>query len=92
MSGRLGRSSEFIGKTVADNLLEDILSGATVDRFAADQLILYAALAEGESVYKIPFMNEHIDSNLWLIQEILGADVTIKDNDIKIKGIGFQKK
>ncbi|MGB3111841.1 MAG: RNA 3'-terminal phosphate cyclase, partial [Candidatus Omnitrophota bacterium] len=35
MAGKLGRTSEYIGKYVAKSLLEDINSGATVDRFAA---------------------------------------------------------
>ena len=44
-AGKRGRSSEEIGRHVARCLLEDLGSGAAVDRFAADQLILFAALA-----------------------------------------------
>lgn len=90
MAGKPGRTSEEIGKKVAHNLLEDIKSGATVDRFAADQLILYAALAEGESAYLIPRMTAHIDSNLYLVEKILGAKTFLKDNLLKIKGIGLE--
>jgi RNA 3'-phosphate cyclase len=92
MSGKLGRAAEFIGRSVADHLLEDIRSGATVDRFAADQLVLYAGLAEGESEYVIPFMNDHIDSNLWLIKKILGAKVILKGNHLKIHGVGITRQ
>ncbi|MGA1841435.1 MAG: RNA 3'-terminal phosphate cyclase [bacterium] len=92
MPGRLGRSAEFIGRSVANNLLDDIRSGATVDRFAADQLVLYAGLAEGESEYIIPFMNDHIDSNLWLIKKILGAKVILKGNYLKIHGAGILRQ
>jgi len=88
MAGKLGRSAESIGTAVAGNLLEDIRSGATVDRFAGDQLILYAALAEGESRYVIPAMNDHVDANLWLVQEILGAQASIQGRDLRIRGIG----
>jgi RNA 3'-terminal phosphate cyclase (ATP) len=92
MSGKLGRTAEFIGRSVANNLMEDIQSGATVDRFAADQLVLYAGLAEGESQYIIPFMNDHIDANLWLINKILSAKVTLKDNHLKIRGVGIGRQ
>lgn len=88
MAGRLGRTSEEIGKRVASNLLQDLDSGATVDRFTADQLILYAALADGESEYIIPGMSDHVDSNLWLAQKILGAKISLKDRSLKIEGVG----
>lgn len=87
MAGKLGRTSEEIGKRVACNLLEDLDSGATVDRFTADQLILYAALAEGESEYIIPRMSDHIDSNIWLAEKLLGSKISLKGKSLKIKGI-----
>lgn len=86
MAGRLGRTSEEIGRRVAHNLLEDIESGATVDRFTADQLILYATLADGESEYIIPRMSDHIDSNIWLAEKLLGARISLKGKSLKIKG------
>jgi len=91
MAGKLGRRAEDIGKYVARSLLEDIDSGATVDRFTADQLILYAALAEGESEYIIPGMSGHIDSNIWLVESILGAKVSWKGKGLRIKGRGLGK-
>lgn len=90
MAGKLGRSSEKIGRYVAKTLLEDLNSKATVDRFLADQLIIYAGLADGTSEYIIPKMTDHIESNLWLVQEIIGAKTTIKENYLKIEGIGFK--
>jgi RNA 3'-terminal phosphate cyclase (ATP) len=88
MAGKIGRTSEEIGRQVAGNLLEDLDSGATVDRHLADQLIIYAALANGESEYIIPRMTGHIDSNLWLVKDILGAEVSLKGNHLRIKGVG----
>ncbi len=88
MAGKVGRSSGEIGRCVARHLLEDLASGATVDRFIADQIIIYAALGNGESQYIFPTITEHIESNLWLIKEILGAEISIERNLLKIKGIG----
>jgi RNA 3'-terminal phosphate cyclase (ATP) len=89
-SGKLGRTSENIGERVANMLLEDLSTGATVDRHTADQLILYAALASGTTQYIIPRMTEHIDTNLWLIKKILGANFKLKHNQLTIHGIGFK--
>jgi len=89
MAGKLGRSAEFIGREVAKNLIEDLESGATVDRHLADQLIPFCALAEGESKYLIPRMTEHIETRLWLVEKMLGAETEVKDNLIRIKGVGL---
>lgn len=70
--------------------MEDVNTGATVDRYIADQVIIYAGLAEGISRYSIPRITEHIETNLWLIEEFLGARTKISDNlIIEIEGIGF---
>ena len=91
MAGKLGRRAEEIGKYVARSLLEDINSKATVDRFAADQLLLYAALADGESEYIIPRMSEHIDSNIWLVEKILNAKISLKGKSLLIRGVGLER-
>lgn len=88
-AGAPRRSAESIGETVARMLLADLDSGATVDRHLADQLILYAALAEGESRYRIPSVTDHVESNLWLVEEILGASWEIRGNLLVIRGIGY---
>lgn len=88
MAGKLRRSAEFIGRQTAMNLIEDLMTGATVDRFLADQLIPYTALAEGWSSYLFPRMTDHIESRLWLIEEIIGAKTEVKDNLVNIKGTG----
>jgi RNA 3'-terminal phosphate cyclase (ATP) len=89
MAGRPGRRSESIGQRVARQLAEDLNSGATVDRHLADMLILFCALADGESIYVIPHMTEHIETNLWLTTTILGAEYRIEGNTIRINGIGY---
>jgi RNA 3'-terminal phosphate cyclase (ATP) len=89
MAGKLGRSSEVIAQSVVEGLLADIATGAAVDRFAADQLIVFAGLASGQSRYMVPRLTDHIESNLWLIEKILGAGTEFKENLICIDGIGF---
>jgi RNA 3'-terminal phosphate cyclase (ATP) len=88
-AGRRGRSSESIGRYVAQNLVEDIKTGAVVDRYTADQLIIYAGLAHGITWYSVPRITEHVETNLWLIEEFLGTKTKIGGNLIEIEGIGF---
>ena len=89
MAGAPRRPAEFIGKRVAENLIDVLETDATVDKHLADQLIPFAALAEGWSAYSIPEMTEHIEARLWLVEEILGAKTEVKNKLIRIKGIGY---
>lgn len=89
-AGRPGRSSESIGRYVAQGFIEDVKTGAAVDRYLADQLIIYAGLAQGITRYSVPRITEHIETNLWLIEEFLGAKTKIRGNLIEIEGIGFK--
>jgi len=91
MAGKLRRTAEFIGKQTAKGLIKDLDSGATVDRHLADQIIPFAALAEGWSAYLIPKMTEHIQTRLWLVEEILGVKTEVIGNLVRIKGIGYQR-
>lgn len=88
-AGKRGRSSEEIGRYVAESLLDDLDGGATVDRFLADQLILFSALADGVSEYRVPRITDHIESNIWLVREILGVNTEITGNHLRIEGMGF---
>jgi RNA 3'-terminal phosphate cyclase (ATP) len=88
-AGRPGRSSESIGRYVAERFIEDVNTGAVVDRYIADQLIIYAGLAEGVTRYLVPRITEHVETNLWLIEEFLGARIKIDGNLLEINGVGF---
>lgn len=91
MAGRRGRSSEEIGRYVSKTLIEDLESGATVDRYLADQVILFAALAQGTSEYLIPRMTDHVDTNLWLVERF-GAKTEIEGQRVRIQGIGHKRE
>ncbi len=89
-AGAPGRRSEAIGRFVAHHLLEDLRTGATLDRFAADQIIPFAALAEGASSFRIPSVTEHVETSAWLAKEFLGAEVRVEDHVLSVNGSGFR--
>jgi RNA 3'-terminal phosphate cyclase (ATP) len=90
MAGARGRSAEFIGKETARMLMEDLGSGATVDRHAADQLIPFCALAEGQSAFVVPRITDHVEARLWLAEKILQARTEVQGKRITIHGIGYR--
>jgi len=79
--GELGKPSEVVGREAAQNLLAEIESGATIDAHLADMLVLYVALAEGESVYLSRALTDHLETNIWLAQEILGVKFQVSRVD-----------
>jgi RNA 3'-terminal phosphate cyclase (ATP) len=87
-AGARGRSSESIGRFVAEALLADLARGATVDRHMADQLVLFAALVEGTSRYLVPSQTDHLASNLWLASQF-GARAVLQGQQVSIEGLGF---
>ena len=88
-AGARGRRAEGIGRRVARQLIEDLSTGATVDRSLADQVIPFAALSEGESRFLVPEVTGHIESNAWLVRKFLGAEVRTEGNLMSILGVGF---
>jgi RNA 3'-terminal phosphate cyclase (ATP) len=88
-AGKQGRRSESIAAFVVKSLIEDLNSGATMDRHLADQFIIFAALADGTTEYTIPMSTDHVASNLWLVEKILGAKAERNGNLLRIHGMAF---
>ena len=87
-AGAPHRRAESIGARVARQLLEDIASQATIDRYASDQIIPYAALASGTSRFTVPFITEHMETGAWLASVFLGAGVRAENQALLISGHG----
>jgi RNA 3'-terminal phosphate cyclase (ATP) len=90
-AGAFGRSSEAIGAFVANAFLEDLRSGATVDRHVADQLVIFAALANGTSRYIAPRETAHLATNLWLIGQF-GARGAVVRRQVVVDGLALTRE
>jgi len=71
--GELRKPSETVGGEAAENLLLEIEAKATVDVHLADMLVPYMALAKDKSVFLTRSITDHLETNMWLAQEILGV-------------------
>ena len=69
---------EVLGETAESEKCRFLVQGTIY----ADILVPYVALAEGKSVYLTRAMTAHLETNIWLTQEILGTkfQVTKKGN------------
>ncbi len=66
-----GVRAEALGEAVGRELHADLEAGATVDMHAADQLLVYLALADGESSFTTREWTSHADTAMWLIGQFL---------------------
>lgn len=65
-----GIRAETLGNAVGDELAADLAAGATVDLHAADQLLVYFALAQRGS-YLVRSVTTHARTAMWLIEQFL---------------------
>ena len=75
--GEPRKSSETVGKEAAEKLIKEIDTRAAVDVHLADMLVPYIALAKGTSIYTAREITDHIDTNIWLVEKILGTKIQV---------------
>jgi RNA 3'-phosphate cyclase len=79
--GELGKPSEAVGREAAENLCAELSAKPTVDVHLADMLVPYMAFAEGSSVFLTRQVAEHLETNLWLVEKMLGTRFTVRKQD-----------
>lgn len=69
-----GVPAERLGDEVGRALRAEIESGATLDVHAADQLLVYAALASGPSHFTVRTLSSHASTTMWVIERFLPVE------------------
>jgi RNA 3'-phosphate cyclase len=69
--GEIGLKAEKVGEIAARELLEELNSGANVDKHLADQLIPFMALANGKSSYLVRELTNHTKTNVWVTEKFV---------------------
>ena len=75
--GEVRKPSEAVGTEAAEELLKEVEAQATIDVHLADMLVPYVALAKGSSAFTTRKITEHIDTNIWLVEKILGTKIQV---------------
>lgn len=88
--GELKKTSEKVGIEAAQKFYQEIHAKPTVDMHLADLLIPYVALAQGKSTYLTRAISEHLETNIWLTEEILKVKFSVEKVDglYRIEKIG----
>lgn len=93
--GELGKPAENVGQEAAEILSQIMKTGAPVDKYLGDQLIVYMALADGRSEIKVEEITLHTLSCIHVAELILGAKFKIVDEksrppSIQCDGLSFE--
>ena len=87
--GERGKRAEKVGAEAAVDMINELDSGCCVDYRTADNLIIWASLAEGETRFKTSNISLHTETAIELAKIFTQASVDIVGSEIRIKGIGF---
>ncbi|WP_455368458.1 RNA 3'-terminal phosphate cyclase [[Eubacterium] cellulosolvens] len=95
--GKLGTPAEKIGEEAASHLLNIFKQSAPIDEFLSDQLIIYAALADGKSEMKVAQLTLHTLTCIELCKKLLGNTFQIdgrigEPSHITCNGISVSNK
>jgi RNA 3'-terminal phosphate cyclase (ATP) len=66
-----GVRAEALGGAAGAELAADIASGAALDAHAADQILVYMAMAEGGSSFTTRVVSSHARTAMWLLPQFL---------------------
>lgn len=78
--GKIGKKAEEVGKEVALELLKEEKTRACLDKYSADQILPFLALAEKPSQATVSEITDHCKTNIWVIEKFLEGKFEIKNN------------
>jgi len=95
--GKIGVRAEKIGEECAKELIKSIESKAALDKYMADQIIPFLALADGKSEVTVEEITDHCLTNIFVLEKILEIKFEVEGEKgefgkILVDGVGFENK
>lgn len=75
-----GVRAEALGEAVAAELAAELASGAALDLHAADQVLVYLAMAGEPSSFTARAVSSHARTAMWLIEQFLPARFSVESD------------
>jgi RNA 3'-terminal phosphate cyclase (ATP) len=79
--GRRGKRAEQVADEAVDQLIEHIRSERCIDPHLGDQLIPFAALAKGKSLFTVSRITSHLLTNIWVVKQFLDVRIEVEGNE-----------
>jgi RNA 3'-terminal phosphate cyclase (ATP) len=93
--GRKGLPAEEVAQAVVAELISFMDNGAAVDRYLADQLLIPAALAHGQTSFTTDSISRHLLTGVQLLRQWLGVSITVQGalgefGKVVVNGAGYR--
>ncbi len=91
--GERGKHAEEVGSNAGKILIEEVQSGAYLDRHMGDMIVPYLVLAEGASEVSVSRVTQHIRTNVKVAEWLTGTRFNLEGEidhpgKLRVKGIG----
>jgi len=95
--GERGRPAEVVGEDAGGKLVEEMKSGAFLDRHMGDMIVPYAALAEGVSDVSLSQVTLHTLTNVRVAELVAGVHFdpfsqSEMPGRLRVKGLGLRRE
>jgi len=80
--GERGKRSEVVAQEAYDALMKE--KDSDVDMHLSDQLLIYAALAEGKTSFVTSEITEHLKTNALIVQTFIEREIKIEEKRIEV--------
>ncbi len=81
--GEKGKRAEQVAQEALDELRKE--NNSDVDKHLADQLLIYAALANGKTEFVTSEITDHFRTNAEIIKKFIKREIKIEDNRVTIE-------
>ncbi len=94
--GEIGKRAEQVADEAVGSFLRFWNTRGALDPHLADQMVLYMALARGESSVTVAKVTDHLQTNIWVIEQFLPVKFITEEDPagggrVTVSGIGFRK-
>jgi RNA 3'-terminal phosphate cyclase (ATP) len=93
--GKIGMPAEEVAKETVAAFVNELSTGAPLDRHLGDMLVIWAALADGKSEYHVSSLTSHTLTSVEVCRNLLGVKIDVlgeRDGRglIRCDGLGFK--
>jgi len=75
--GEIGRSAEAVAQEACESFKAEAAGNPSVDSHLADQLLAYAALADGRTVFVTSKITSHLSTNAVVLRQMSGRNISL---------------
>jgi RNA 3'-terminal phosphate cyclase (ATP) len=95
--GERGRPAEMVGEDAGRKLVQELGSGAFLDKHMGDMIVPYVALAEGASDLSISQITQHTLTNVRVAEQVTGVSFDPlpqvgTPGRLRVKGLGLRRE